>query len=45
MKKFGFFSWHEGGIFKKFQGIILLVVWDGMFGERRWVFFLSFVIW
>jgi hypothetical protein len=25
--------------FFNFQGIILLVVWDGVFGESGWVFF------
>jgi hypothetical protein len=29
----------EGGIFLIFQGIILLVVWDGVFGKSGWFFF------
>jgi hypothetical protein len=32
------FSRREGGIFLIFQRIILLVVWDGVFGESKWVF-------
>jgi hypothetical protein len=41
-EKFGCFSREEGGIFLIFQGIILLVVWDGVFGESGWVFFSFF---
>jgi hypothetical protein len=46
-EKFGYFSRQEDGIFFNFQRIILLVVWDGVFGESGWVFFVffSFVIW
>jgi hypothetical protein len=48
-EKFSCFSRQEGGIFFIFQGIILLVVRDGVFGESRWVcffwVFFSFVIW
>jgi hypothetical protein len=48
-EKFGCFWKQEGGIFKNFQGIILLVVWDGVFEGSGWVcfyyfFFFSFVI-
>jgi hypothetical protein len=32
------FSRWASGIFKKIQRIILLVVWDGVFGENKWVF-------
>jgi hypothetical protein len=38
----------EGGIFFILQDIILLVVWDGVFGESKCVLFIiiiSFVIW
>jgi hypothetical protein len=48
-EKFGCFRKQEGGIFLIFQGIILLVVWDGVFERSGWVFFItfffSFVIW
>jgi hypothetical protein len=50
--KFGCFSKQEGGIFLIFRGIILLVVWDGVFGESGFYFilfyflsFFSFMIW
>jgi hypothetical protein len=40
-----FFSRQEGDIFLIFQRIILLVVWDGVFGESRWgVFFFCFFL-
>jgi hypothetical protein len=38
-EKFGCFSKKEGGILKKIQGIVLLVVWDEVFGESGRVFF------
>jgi hypothetical protein len=38
------FSRQEDGIFFNFQRIILLVVWDGVFGKSGWVFFLSFFL-
>jgi hypothetical protein len=38
----------RGGIFLIFQGIIFLVVWDGVVGKTGWVYiifvFFSFVI-
>jgi hypothetical protein len=34
-----FFLKQEGGIVLTFHGIILLVMWDGVFGGSRWVFF------
>jgi hypothetical protein len=37
-EKFGCFPRHECEIFLIFQGIILLAVWDGVFGESGWVF-------
>jgi len=42
------FSRWAGGMFLKIQRIIILVVWDGVFRESKWVFlflFFSFVIW
>jgi hypothetical protein len=39
------FSRWAGGIFLKIRRIILLVVWDGVFGESKWVFFLVFFFW
>jgi hypothetical protein len=44
-EKFGCFSRWEGGIFLIFQGIILLVVWDGVVEERGWGFFFLGVLW
>jgi len=32
------------GFFLIFQGNILLVVWDGVVGERGWVFFFVFFL-
>jgi hypothetical protein len=42
--EFGCFSGEEGEIFLIFRGIILLVVWDGVFGESGWVFFCLFFL-
>jgi hypothetical protein len=41
-EKFGCFSKHEGAIFLIFQRIILLVMWDAVFGESGWVCFFFF---
>ncbi len=32
------------GFLKKFQGIIFLLVWDRVVGERGWVFFWFFIL-
>jgi len=37
-EKFGCFLTQEGGIYF-FQGIILLMLWGGVFGGSRWVVF------
>jgi hypothetical protein len=36
------FEGRKVNFFLIFQGIILLVMWDGVFGESGWVFFCVF---
>jgi hypothetical protein len=39
-KVWSFFEARRWDLKNKFQGIILLVVWGGVFGESKWVFVL-----